>query len=52
MRERVRELGGSIDIQSDETGTIIYALLPVEESSNASEASVPSEFASYGNAHR
>jgi signal transduction histidine kinase len=52
MRERVRELGGSIDIQSDETGTTIYALLPVEESSNASEASVPSAFASYGNANR
>jgi two-component system sensor histidine kinase UhpB len=28
MRERVRELGGTLDIQSNENGTTITALLP------------------------
>jgi signal transduction histidine kinase len=29
MRERVRELGGTLDIQSNESGTTVTALLPV-----------------------
>lgn len=29
MRERVRELGGTLDIQSSESGTTVTALLPV-----------------------
>jgi signal transduction histidine kinase len=29
MRERVRELGGTLDIQSNQGGTTVTALLPV-----------------------
>jgi len=29
MRERVRQLGGNLEIQSDSNGTIISATLPV-----------------------
>src|SRR5271155_3178045 len=32
MRERLRQLGGSLDIQSDRTGTAVIATLPVRDS--------------------
>ncbi len=30
MRERLRQLGGSLEVQSDEGGTLVRAILPVE----------------------
>jgi signal transduction histidine kinase len=38
MRERVRELGGSIEIRSDETGTILVVSIPAA-SANAEQGS-------------
>jgi two-component system NarL family sensor kinase len=35
MRERVRHLGGTLDIQSDSSGTIVLATLPVAKQSIA-----------------
>jgi two-component system NarL family sensor kinase len=35
MRERLRQLGGSLDIQSDGTGTAVIATLPVRDSGKA-----------------
>lgn len=40
MRERVRELGGRLEIQSDKTGTIVSATLPMSKSLLASEVSL------------
>jgi signal transduction histidine kinase len=37
MRERVRELGGRLGISSDESGTVIVATVPVEESGAKAE---------------
>ena len=37
MRERLRQLGGSLDIHSDGKGTLIVAQLPVVATSSASE---------------
>jgi signal transduction histidine kinase len=31
MRERIRQLGGSLEIQSDDAGTLVAARLPVDE---------------------
>jgi signal transduction histidine kinase len=39
MRERVRELGGHMDVQSDSTGTLIVASMPVAGA--APEADTP-----------
>ena len=43
MRERMRELGGTLDIRSDEKGTILRASLPVtnEKGSKLSRPGVP-----------
>jgi signal transduction histidine kinase len=38
MRERIRQLGGSLDIKSSSSGTIIRAGLPVGTTSSTSEA--------------
>lgn len=40
MRERVRDLGGSIEIRSDESGTLITASLPAARSVPVSETSL------------
>jgi len=34
MRERMRQLGGSLEIQSDDSGTTVRATLPVELSTS------------------
>lgn len=39
MRERVRELGGQIEVQSGPDGTLITTVLPVEKSARKSEPS-------------
>jgi len=39
MRERVRQLGGKLEIHSDEAGTMIRALVPVAEDQQAGIAS-------------
>lgn len=39
MRERMRELNGSLEIQSDETGTLLRMAIPITESTDASAAS-------------
>jgi signal transduction histidine kinase len=30
MRERLRQLGGTLEIHSDESGTLVRAVLPLE----------------------
>lgn len=35
MRERIQQLGGVLEIQSDEHGTIVKASMPLAESSSA-----------------
>ena len=37
MRERVRELGGSLEIRSDRAGTIVAIRIPVERTAIDSE---------------
>jgi len=39
MRERLRELGGQLDIQSKPTGTLISATMPLPEATNNVDAS-------------
>jgi signal transduction histidine kinase len=39
MRERVRELGGHMEVQSDLTGTLIVATLPIGETVQEAAAS-------------
>jgi signal transduction histidine kinase len=31
MRERLRQLGGTLEIHSDESGTLVRAVLPLEK---------------------
>jgi two-component system CheB/CheR fusion protein len=38
MRERMRELGGRLEIESDDGGTVVRAIIPVAESANAKKA--------------
>jgi len=39
MRERVKQLGGRLEIYSDENGTLIRALVPLDENVTAEIAS-------------
>jgi signal transduction histidine kinase len=32
MRERLRQLGGTLEIQSDQDGTLVKAVLPIDDS--------------------
>jgi len=38
MRERLRQLGGRLEIHSDEVGTLIRALVPLSENLQANIA--------------
>ena len=37
MRERVRELGGTLDIHSNGSGTTVLAVIPVTSAETASD---------------
>ena len=41
MRERISELGGRFEIQSDENGTLIRATLPLSDATKKSEQHIP-----------
>jgi signal transduction histidine kinase len=38
MRERLRELGGRLEVESDANGTLIRAVIPVSASIEAKES--------------
>ena len=40
MQERLRQLGGSLEIDSSETGTVVIAVLPVSDTSSQSDKMV------------
>ena len=35
MRERLRELGGRLEVESDGSGTLIRAVIPISQSAEA-----------------
>jgi signal transduction histidine kinase len=35
MRERLRQLGGTLEIRSDGSGTVVIAVLPFQDSATA-----------------
>jgi signal transduction histidine kinase len=37
MQERLRQLGGALEVQSDKSGTCVLATLPVPRSGGVSE---------------
>jgi signal transduction histidine kinase len=45
MRERVDELGGSLEIGSEQQSTVVHVVIPLPEESRTAESSVPSRAA-------
>jgi signal transduction histidine kinase len=41
MRERLRELGGHLEVESDQHGTLVRALIPVSTSAAAKKSGSP-----------